>query len=355
MIQKPALYGIKNSNRNFADPYNWGKNQFNSSFPASLVAYMRDSDIKPIYITLDNSLKTNISEISVNDLFQTDTSNEELYFAFESRFEPHKELSHDEIEKIDLVIKDLSGTNIVPLEIKLTTIPDNTTADKNEDEYGAELVIRSATMRYMALGMASTLRDKFGEIMEIFAPALHGLRGGDWESKLIKNRQSEILDALELFFKTFYNSQKPLLMQPIWKTLGKSSLLADNCLDVFVWSDFAISRLFMDSAKSSSSKEITRQQRAAFRMARFLFEIARDGKIYQQPIYDGMTYDTQNDKEFAVSGNITNKFMKCDRLKKPIIHKNQIKEIVLGGGQKYLSPERRFDAILYFSSDLFNT
>ena len=210
-------------------------------------------------------------------------------------------------------------------------------------------------MRYMALGMASTLRDKFGEIMEIFAPALHGLRGGDWESKLIKNRQSEILDALELFFKTFYNSQKPLLMQPIWKTLGKSSLLADNCLDVFVWSDFAISRLFMDSAKSSSSKEITRQQRAAFRMARFLFEIARDGKIYQQPIYDGMTYDTQNDKEFAVSGNITNKFMKCDRLKKPIIHKNQIKEIVLGGGQKYLSPERRFDAILYFSSDLFNT
>ncbi len=354
MSQKPSLYGIKNSNRNFADPYNWGKNQFNSSFPTSLLVYMRDKLINPLYITLNKSLSTEIGEIEVDKLFQTNLSNDELYFAFESRFEPYRDLSHDEIEKIDLVIRDLKGVNIAPIEIKLTTIPDNTTSEKNEEDYGAELVIRSATMRYMALGMASSLKNHYYEIREIFAPALNGLRGGDWESKLIKNRQTDILNALELFFETFCTYQKPLLMQPIWKTLGKSSVLADNCLDIFVWSDFALSRLFMESAKNSSAKDITRQQRAAFRMARFLFEIARDGKIYQQPIYDGMTYDTQNDKEFAVSGSITNRFMRCDRLKKPIIHKDQIKEIVLGGGQKYLSPERRFDAILYFSSDLFD-
>jgi len=68
-----------------------------------------------------------------------------------------------------------------------------------------------------------------------------------------------------------------------------------------------------------------------------------------------MSLGNQTDKEFAISGNKTHKYMACDRLTKPIIHKNQIKNIILGGGQKWLSPERRFDAIIYFSTDLFNS
>jgi type II restriction enzyme len=40
-------------------------------------------------------------------------------------------------------------------------------------------------------------------------------------------------------------------------------------------------------------------------------------------------------------------------LTQPIIAKDEIKNIILGGGQKHLSPERRFDAILYFSNELF--
>jgi len=67
-----------------------------------------------------------------------------------------------------------------------------------------------------------------------------------------------------------------------------------------------------------------------------------------------MTYDNQNDKEFAISGSKSRPLMACDRLVRPIITKGEIKNIVLGGGHKHLSPERRFDAILYFSSDLFN-
>jgi type II restriction enzyme len=45
--------------------------------------------------------------------------------------------------------------------------------------------------------------------------------------------------------------------------------------------------------------------------------------------------------------------MTCERLTKPIIHKNQIRKIIRGGGQKWLSPERRFDAIIFFSTELF--
>jgi HindVP restriction endonuclease len=75
--------------------------------------------------------------------------------------------------------------------------------------------------------------------------------------------------------------------------------------------------------------------------------------VYQAPIYDGMTFDNQNDKEFAISGGRSRELMACARLIKPIVARDEIKNIVLGGGQKFLSPERRFDAILYFSTDLF--
>jgi len=37
---KPFLFGIKHSNRDFSDRNTWGKNQFNSSFPAALSAYL---------------------------------------------------------------------------------------------------------------------------------------------------------------------------------------------------------------------------------------------------------------------------------------------------------------------------
>jgi len=60
-----------------------------------------------------------------------------------------------------------------------------------------------------------------------------------------------------------------------------------------------------------------------------------------------------NDKEFEISGNRTNAFKASPRLESPIVSKDRIKEIILGGGQKYLSPERRFDAILFFSNELF--
>ena len=50
-------------------------------------------------------------------------------------------------------------------------------------------------------------------------------------------------------------------MQPIWKTEGKSAKLHDNCLDIFMWSNLAFTRLFIDAAKSEfNSDKITRHK-----------------------------------------------------------------------------------------------
>jgi hypothetical protein len=46
--------------------------------------------------------------------------------------------------------------------------------------------------------------------------------------------------------------------------------------------------------------------------------------------------------------------MRGEILTRPRITKGQIKEIILGGEQNLLSPERRFDAIVFNSPDLFD-
>ncbi len=350
----PSLFGIQRSNRNFADPYYWGKNQFNSAFPVALACYMQAEKHPLVYVTFGTSTQSMLKTLDVSDLFGTSRPSKDIHFSFETRFDTYRALVHDELPPIDLVI----GLNdpikqIRPIEVKLTTLPDNSTENLSEDLYGSELVIRSATTRYMALSMSSSVQAHRQRVHEIFDPVFAKIRHWDNKPEMLAIASDAVL-ALEVFLNEFSHLEAPLLMQPIWKTVGKSPTLADNCLDIFVWSDFALAHLFLNSAKKPRDKNnISRQLRAALRLSRFLYEKSKGEKVFQAPIYDGMTFDNQNDKEFAVSGARTREIMSCARLTKPIIHKDEVKNIILGGGQKYLSPERRFDAILYFSTDLF--
>jgi hypothetical protein len=357
-MNTPSLFGITRSNRDFSDPYYWGKNQFNSAFPVALACYMRSKKMPLVYIKYNSATATNISQISVDDTFGSNLPNDALYFSFESRFDAFRNHVHDEPSAIDLVVCDgARDRQIRPLEIKLTTLPDNTTEALAENLYGTELVIRSATARYLALSIVGNIQRKLGRAREIFEPSMAKIR--DWDNKVeMAQVAPKILLALENFLTEFKKLQAPLLMQPVWKTNGKSPILAENCLDIFVWSDFAPSHLFLDSARQSLHKtletgSISRQLRAALRLSRFLYQASLGSKVHQAPIYDGMTYDNQNDKEFAISGTKSHGLMSCERLTKPIVTKEEVKQIILGGGHKFLSPERRFDAILYFSTDLF--
>lgn len=166
----------------------------------------------------------------------------------------------------------------------------------------------------MALSIASSCEPHFPEIRDILEPACHRIR--DWGNahEMLPIRE-QIFDSLESIFRKFHHLQQPLLLQPIWKTKGKSAELADHCLDIFSWTDFALTRIFMDSATTSTrqSEKISRPQRTALRLARFLYEVSSKRSVYQQPIYDGMTFDTLNDKEFAISGSKTNQYMACDQ------------------------------------------
>ena len=352
----PSLFGIERSNRNFSDSYYWGKNQFNSAFPVALACYMRSKQLPLVYVKFKDIHHTEIGELDVAQLFGSTQANEQLHFSFETRFDQFRSCVHDELPPIDLVVGEGDPVRqIRPIEVKLTTLPDNTTEGLSEDKYGAELVIRSATTRYMALSMSQAVSAHRSRVREIFQPVFARVR--EWNSKAeMLQLSGKAVSALELFLTEFKHLQSPLLMQPIWKTVGKSPVLAEQCLDIFVWSDFALTHLFLDSARRPrDANGISRYLRAALRLSRFLYERSLSDKVFQAPIYDGMTYDNQNDKEFAIAGTRSRELMACDRLVKPAIAKGEIKNIILGGGQKHLSPERRFDAILYFSTDLFGS
>ena len=50
MTTQSSLFGLSNSNRDFSKTDAWGKNQFNSSFPAALSCYLDYQGIAANYI-----------------------------------------------------------------------------------------------------------------------------------------------------------------------------------------------------------------------------------------------------------------------------------------------------------------
>ena len=235
-----GLFGIINSNRT-ADRH-WGKNCFNSSFPASVACYMLAQGIPAIYnhlILKDGELCVEASEIPLNEVFNCGSlSFNELDFRFESRFDPYQQYSFDTIDGIDLVVKHINGQFLSPLEVKLTVLPDNSTHRKPENDWGCEMVVRSATTSYCALGMFDSTRENVGAVREIFEKSCADI--GSWTNDFEMSHKTPALsECINTFQKRYLKKQKPLLMQTVWKTQGQSPFLADNAFDIVVWSDYA--------------------------------------------------------------------------------------------------------------------
>jgi hypothetical protein len=350
-----GLYGIKYSNRDFTRGDNWGKNQFNSSFPAALSAFLESVDFENVYLKLDEKLKVYHDSISTTELFGANPLSKDLFYSFESPYVPFQQLVIGHFPRVDLVTIDKeSGKCLRGLEVKLTALPDNSTCGLTEDLYGCELVIRPDTIVYLACSIAMHYRNNLKELRLLIGEGFEAIE--DWKEGVnILSSVVKMTAALDRIALTLLDYQEPLVMQPIWKTQGKSPKLADNCLDVFIWSNLAFTQLFLDVARKEIivQKAITRQVRTAVWLFKMIYDFSLNGQIDHIKVIDGLSYDTKNDKAFAVNGKVTHPYMKGDVLTKPRITKGQIKEIILGGGQNLLSPERRFDAIIFNSPELF--
>lgn len=345
-----GLFGIKHSNRNADD--HWGKNCFNSSYPTATACYMLAKKIPAIYIHLDkigSELKVVADTISIEKVFNCgEKSLDNLFFSFESVYEPYQQYSFDAIDGIDLVVKDTTGAYLAPLEVKLTVLPTDQTSRQAEDRWGCELVIRSATTSYCALGMYDSVKRNSSHIREIFENACSSIQMWDNDYEM-SHKMPTLCESITTFQNEYYKCQKPLLMQTIWKTKGKSPFLADQAFDIVIWSDYAFSRLFIDSSMDPADS-MSRPMRATARLARCLWELSKSGKIRMADIYRQMAFGNQTDKEFAINGSRWRNYVSSQRILTPILNKSVVNEIISPGYIQRLSPERRFDQTLYFTA-----
>lgn len=347
----PGLFGIKHSNRDYTQAEAWGKNQFNSSFPAALACWLHSKGLKAIYIEADGQLSTKIGHIGIDEVFGIDPASEQLYFAFESPFLPYQQYIVGNIPRNDLVImRRETGTCLSSLEIKLTALPDNSTCQLTEDFYGTELVIRPDTIIYLACSIIEKFdtREELREALDQVGSHIE-----DWtQASHVIPYLAQMREVIRMIAEQKQENQKPIIMQPIWKTDGKSPRLTRNCLDVFIWSDFGMLTLFMPEADEAPTS-ISRHTRSMVWLFKMLYDYSRLGRFNGAQIIDELSYNTKNDKAFSSIGRRTQPLMTCPELIHPRIVKDDIRNIILGGGQNLLSPERRFDAIIYNSPDLF--
>lgn len=350
---KPGLFGQKHSSRDYTKAECWGKNQFNSSFPASLVAYMYSKELNPIYIKTNKCNSIVHEEINAVELFGIDPLSEDAYYNFEAGFAPYEKFYQGEREKIDLVMLNHQTDEILSgLEIKLTALPDNTTKSLEESLWGTEIVMRPPTLCFLVCSICANYNTPKGkERLRTLLRCVPQINHWEEISEVLPH-YSKILASVLTISSDMTNKQKPLVLQPIWKTEGNKMRLKDNCLDVFAWSNLAVIQMCC-TENSSNIQKINRFHRTIIWIYKMLLDFVTYDTFDYKRIIRLMSYNLANDKAFALPGTKSHDFLKKDVIVKPRISKYEIKNIILGGGQDLLSPERRFDAVLVNSPDIF--
>lgn len=351
---KPGLFGQKHSSRDYSKAECWGKNQFNSSFPASLVAYMYSKDVKPIYIKTD--LDNNIlhQTIESKELFGIDPLSDEAYYNYEAGFAPYEKFYQGEREKIDLVMLNHKTNEILSgLEVKLTALPDNTTKSQPEAQWGTEIVMRPPTICFLACSICANY-ESLEEKENLRSMLRRVPQINHWEEiEEVLPHYNKILESVLSISTDMCDKQKPLIIQPIWKTEGNKMRLKEDCLDVFVWSNLSIIQMCC-TEDSTNINRLNRFHRTIIWLYKMLLDYVTYDTFDYKRIIRLQSYNLANDKAFALPGSKTHIFLEGPEIVKPRISKYEIKNIILGGGQDLLSPERRFDAVLVNSPDIFD-
>ncbi len=346
-----GLFGQKHSSRDYTKSKYWGKNQFNSSFPASLVAYMSSKNIQLVYLKTDKHNKVYHDKISGEELFRINPLSDKAFYNYEAGYSEYEKFYSGDREKIDLVMMNReTGENLCGLEVKLTALPDNTTKKFDEDKYSCEIVMRPPTICFLACSICKnyeTSKERLRKLISGIPKINH------WETaEEVAPHYKAIEKVVLKVASDMCDKQSPLILQPVWKTQKDKMQLADDCLDVFVWSNLAILQMCIKGEENSGT-EISRFQRTIIWIYKMLFDFCAYDKFDYVEIIKNHSYGNANDKAFAISGLQTYNFLSSDELTHPRINKNEIKNIILGGGQNMLSPERRFDAVLFYSPEIF--
>ena len=124
----------------------------------------------------------------------------------------------------------------------------------------------------------------------------------------------------------------------------------EDAMDIFVWSDFAFSRLFLESTRRPSDGGPTRPLRCAVRLFSIMLSILEGDHPDLDRIIMDTRYGIAGNREFMVNGKQSNRMMSCNRLVRPVLKTSEIRNLASEGFEGMIVPERRLDTCMYYAA-----
>jgi len=355
-----GLFGLTHTNLDFSHKGTggWGKNKFNNAFPVSLLCFMasRGLNLPLIEAKSEGGIASiNRSRIDVEDVFGA--SPESCSFEFEGIYNPFRPFVFGGPNKSDVIVHRRGGDPLRALEIKLTVVPDQTTLKFPRASQASEFVTRPLMVELLATNICMAYgRQGRSKLNDLLLQGLGNPNNWNWQQeKEMFPRLAKVRRALELVITSSCDRQTPMVVQPIWRTIDDSMRLDEHCFDAFIWTDFGLALLYLQSLiknidASGSDSKISRETRSAVWLVKMLWDYSTAGQLTMSEVIKQIPYGNQQDKAGAFSGKIMLDYMQGPELKYPRVTRRDLPKIILNGGEEFLNPERRLDATLFMET-----
>lgn len=355
------MYGLDHSNKDFEKADSFGKNTFTTAFPIALANYIDEEKRLPMnYIVVeidgDGRPKTLQKLESLAKLIGIDPRS--AYYAFEDSFSGYDAYAVDRANRSDIVIKDYNtGKEVSAFEVKLVVVPTSGTASKSREEQLCELVVRPPSIEQLCFSVAASFgRAERITISDIIVEALGNPIDYEWDNEayMLAHRQ-QILDAADELTRQGIDRQAPFVLMGEWRTVGQEAEFDPAGFDVFFWSNLAFLQLFSNVMRNAIVRHtgyIGRPERALIWFVKSMFDYAAQGSVMFNRTHSLITFGGQTDKAGSFTNDNIAKFVLSDNFIYPRVPAEDHGRIISAKGVRFLRPERRLDAVLYYTTTL---
>lgn len=346
MADVSDFYGIRNCNLGRKEMFS--REMFPRSLSVALANYMDDRSIPLNLVHSDMGRNCVVSGIRTHEMYGcSPLEMSVMRFDFDSTYDPWTELAIG-VPESELVLRDDFGRPRCCLDLKTSVIPDASTRDLPLELHGPEISLDTSELQGIALSMASSLLDDRERALEILMKGIpDDVDWSDWDDAV--HHVDDVVCNLDILETQMVGCQRPRMLQAVWRTESDGPFMTDDAMDVFVWTDHALTRLFLDGGRRYSDNRPTRPLRSAVRLFLIIISILEGEKPRLASIADDTDYGLGGRKELMVNGKATNRLMRCNRLVHPAVSALDSTFLISTGAERMFMPERSLEMSMYYA------
>lgn len=340
------LYGIRKTNLGTKELFS--REMFPRSVTVALANYMGDRHIPLNYIHMNSDRRCIVSDMDTSEMYGCPAVEmSRMTFDFDSRNDDWMEMA-DGIPESDLVLRDFMGRPRCCLDLKTSVVPDAVTKDLPLDLQGPEIGLDNGALQGIGLSMASSLMGDSENALGMLGEGIpDDIDWRDWSS--VSRHVGDIVCNLDVIEARYRDLQRPRMLQAVWRTETDGPFMTDNAMDLFVWSDFALTRLFLDVNRRFSDSRPTRPLRSSVRLFLIIISILEGRRPSLGSLTDATDYGLGGRREFMVNGKTTNRMMPSDRLAHPAVSALDSTFLISSGAERMIMPERSLEMSMYYA------